>query len=494
MKKLKTKIAWLSASLLTVGFTLFLLLTPALTAQEINNSVEAKNYLARFQYIFQYVLQAYVDEVDPKELYEGALNGMFETLDDPYSYYLSTEDLEDMNNTTVGRYSGVGLYISRNVPVDEKLTDQEIKAPEDWPEMDTVGDKELPYIRVVAPIEQSPAYRKGIHAGDYIIAIEGYSTENMSLDDASSRLKGIAGTEVNTTILRGENIIFDVEIPRANIEIPTVKEAMIQEEIGYIRIITFTPYTEPRVKEAVEKLRSQGCSALIIDLRGNGGGLMDPTIEIADMFLSSGPIVSTKGKLASENESFPADSDMLVEADLPIAVLIDEGSASASEILAGALKDTGRAFLIGRTSFGKGVVQKVIPLGREGFKLTVSRYYTPDGVNIHSTGIEPDLNLEEDELSEEESQSLKRLFEERLISNFVDNIQRPSEAEQKAFARRLINDEGITLEFQLLMRLIRTEIFRRMDFPPVYDLEYDPVLKTAVEMLEAGEIRSEYQG
>lgn len=488
MKQIRNRLAWLMVAIVTVSFSLFLIITPTLSAQS-SSSVEVKNYLARFQYIFQYILQAYVDEVDPKQLYEGALNGMFDTLDDPWSYYLSEDDMEDLNNnTTVGRYGGVGLYIARPVPVDEKDKGKVMKIPDQWPELDTTKE-DLPFIKVVSPIEDTPAYRKGIHSGDYIIAIGDQSTENMTSDDASGKMKGLPGTDVTVTILRGKNIIFDVTITRASIEIPTVKEAMIPGRIGYIRIIQFSPYTEPRVREALKTLNSQGYDSLIIDVRGNGGGLLNAAVNIIDMFLSSGPIVSTKGRIAEENKVFNATSSLEVAADVPIAILIDGGSASASEILAGAFKDTGRGYLIGNTSFGKGLVQTVVPLGREGFKLTISRYYTPSGVNINGTGIEPNLKIAEPELNDEENASLKKLFEEHLVENFVNGNPKPSEQEQKAFARRLKQEEEITLPFDLLMRLIRGEVFRRMDQPPVYDLDYDPVLKKAVSLLETGAIQ-----
>ncbi len=485
MKKIRNRLSWLIVSVLTIGFTLFLIITPTLSAQMLP-SQEVNNYLTRFQYIFQYVLRAYVDEVDPQELYEGALKGMFETLDDPYSYYLTRDDMEDMSDTTVGRYGGVGLYISRPLPVEETEEGEEEEKRPDF--LDATGDKSLPYIRVVAPIEDTPAYRKGIHAGDYIIAIEGTSTRGLNTDEAADILRGIPGTDVTITILRGKNITFDVTLNRANIEIPTVKEATIPDRIGYIRIIQFSPYTETRVREALETFRTQGYDSLIIDVRGNPGGLLGSVVNTMDLFLSSGTIVSTKSRLPEENEVFSATPSVLVDPDIPIAVLINEGSASASEILAGAFKDTGRGYLIGSTSFGKGLVQKVVPLVREGFKLTISRYYTPAGINIDKTGIEPDLTVAEPDLSEEENESLKRLLEERMVEQFINGNPKPSETEQKAFARRLQNEENINLQFDLLMRLIRSEAFRRMDQPPVYDLDYDPALKKAVEMLREGKI------
>jgi carboxyl-terminal processing protease len=492
MKMTRKRLPRLLTTMVTVSFSLFLIFAPTASAQSLS-SVEVQNYLARFQYIFQYVLQSYVNEVDPQTLYEGALNGLFSTLEDPYSYYLTEEDLEDMSGTTVGRYGGVGLYISRPLQPEKGETDEISLPPQDErPFLDATSSKSLPYIRVVAPIEGTPAYRQGIHAGDYIIGINGRSTVNLNTDEAADILRGLPGTDVNITILRGRNITFEVTLTRAQIEIPTVKEAMIPGEIGYIRVIQFTPFTHQRIKEALDNFSSRNYQGLIIDVRGNPGGLLRSVVDTMDLFLPSGTIVSTKSRIPEENEFFSAGPQVSVSEDLPVVVLIDEGSASASEILAGAFKDTGRGYLIGDTSFGKGTVQKVIPLGREGFKLTISRYYTPAGIDINATGIEPHLKIVEPELSDEENESLKRIFEERLVEEYVNTNPKATEQQQRAFAREL-QQEGINLDFDLLMRIIRNELFRRVDVPPVYDLEYDPPLKKAVEMLRAGEISRELE-
>jgi carboxyl-terminal processing protease len=207
-----------------------------------------------------------------------------------------------------------------------------------------------------------------------------------------------------------------------------------------------------------------------------------------DLFLDEGLIVSTRSRIPQENEEYRADAEVQVPTDIPIAVLIDKGSASASEILAGAFDDSGRGALIGETTFGKGSVQRIIPFGRGGFKLTISRYFTPDGVNIDKVGIEPNVVVKEPDLSDTENDALKRIFEENLIKNFVDKNPEADEAERQAFIDRLQREEGLDLSDRQLGRLLRNEYHRRMDFPPVYDLEYDRQLQKAVELIKNGNI------
>jgi carboxyl-terminal processing protease len=268
---------------------------------------------------------------------------------------------------------------------------------------------------------------------------------------------------------------------------------MIRDTIGYIRIIQFTPYTDDRVQEVLREFKQQNYSKLIIDVRQNPGGLLTSVTDTVDLIQSEGTIVSTRSRIAQENEVFNADPAREVAPDIPIVVLIDQGSASASEILAGALKDTGRGILIGQTSFGKGSVQKIIPFGRSGFKLTISRYYTPSGVNIDKVGIDPDIEVKEPELTEEDNDDLKQIFEKRLLSKFVDEKPEASESEKEAFVERLRSEYNIKIEDRVLHRLLRNEFHRRMDFPPVYDLEYDQTLQKAVEVLEEGSISEMFE-
>ncbi len=465
--KNKERFFWIILSAILIVFSGVTFFAPGLWAYQSNS--ETREYLSRFEYLFNFLIENYVDEVPVEVLYEGALKGLFESLDDDYSYYLTADDMQDMNDTTTGRFGGVGLYISKPAPGNS------LEDPLDR------------FVQVVSPIEDTPAYRAGVHAGDYITMIEGNSVVDLTIDDVVDQLRGAPGTDVVVTILRGKDIEFEITLTRAIIEIPTVKEAMLPGNIGYLRIIQFTPFTDDRVKEAIKYFEDNSYTSLIIDVRGNPGGLLDSVAAIGDYFLSSGPIVTTKSRIKSENEVFMSTRSVLVPEDMPIAVLIDKGSASASEILAGALKDTGRGTLIGETTFGKGSVQKVMSFYDGGLKLTIARYYTPADINIDKIGIDPDREVKERELTDEETESLGRILKENLISDFVKNHSSADKNTRDGFIRELKQD-GIVLEDRIIEKLIRNEYNRSLDIPPVYDLDYDIILQEAVRMINTGEI------
>ena len=463
----KEKYYWVFLTLVISTGIIFFSVSPAVSAQDTNQ--ERVEYITVLDQVMRFIQNYYVDDVDPKVLFEGAMKGMFESLDDPYSVYLTASDMSDLSDTTTGKFGGVGMYISKFYG-------------------DTSYDEEhLPFVRVVAPIEGTPAYRLGVSAGDYIIKIDNKSTENMTLDEVMSLLRGEAGTNVNVTFLRGDNIIFSLDVTRENIVVPTVKSGMIEKNIGYVRIIQFTPMTAGKVKEALEDFKKKNYKSVIIDLRGNPGGLLSSVTDIADYFLSGEVIVSTRSKIPSENKIYRAERETLVPEDFPIVVLLDKGSASASEILSGALKDNKRAFILGETSYGKGSVQQVRTIGDGGFKLTMSRYYTPDGINIDKIGIDPDLEVKEDEFSEAEAEAYKNIIENFLIQDFVKKNPSPDEAVISRYISDLARD-NIVLKERVIRKLIRNELNKTNNNPPVYDLEYDIVLQKAVQILEEGKV------
>ncbi|WP_319416141.1 S41 family peptidase [Marispirochaeta aestuarii] len=459
------------ATVLAVFISFSALSNPVLTAE--SQTENTQEYLNMFNFLFRYVQDNYVEEIDPETLYMGAIKGLFESLDDPYSVYLTKNDMRLLRNTTTGRFGGVGLIISK---------------PDPSLELEPTPRRPYPqYVEVVSPIEGAPAYRAGIHAGDHITAVEGESTEELTLDEVVDKLKGPPGTEVKVKILRRDSISFDVTITRAIIEVPTIKQDMIGN-IAYLRIVDWTPYTDDRVREAFDFFEERGYRSIIVDVRGNPGGLLDSVVDVADLFLDSGTIVSTRSRIPSENKRFTADSSTEIPETVPVIVLVDKGSASASEIFAGAMKDSGRGYLIGETTYGKGSVQWVREFGETGFKLTIARYYTPAGISVDEVGVEPDLGIPPEELSEEEQASLQQIFENNTIVSFVEENPREDPEKVDAFIDRLRN-QGISLDERDIRFLVRSEYNRRMDFPPVYDLEFDKVLQRAVEMLESGEVR-----
>lgn len=459
---------------LWIGVTTFLglalvaiLVAPEVLAQS-RGATRHERYFRNFEAAFQILLDNYVEEVDPQVLYDGAMKGMFESVDDPYTMFIGeTNEIQNLSDTTSGQFGGVGLFIEKEV----------------YNETNPAG--RMNFVRVVAPIEGTPAFKAGIHAGDYISVIDGVSAEGYTTEEVSAKLRGEPGTGVEVTFIRGEDITYKLVITRAIIEIPTVKYDIINSHIGYLRIIQFTPHTADRVREALDHFKKNRCDRYIIDVRNNPGGLLKSVVDIANFFFDSGTIVSTKSRIESESIVFRATRRKIVPDDIPITVLIDEGSASASEILTGAMKDRGRATIIGTKSYGKASVQQVIDLDNQKLRLTTAKYLTPDGHDINKKGIEPDILVEEKKFSDEEIASYKKLIEQNLIGGFLEQHPDPSEAAVSGFCKKLKAD-GIVLEERYIRMLIKREKERKMDNPPIYDLEFDRVLNRAIDFLESG--------
>jgi carboxyl-terminal processing protease len=422
---------------------------------------DVRRYTSLIQSIFDFIQRHYVEEVDPRVLYEGAMKGMLNALEDPYSSFLAEAEMEDLNDTTQGSFGGVGLYISK--PLEQ------------------TGGKP-PYVEVASPIEDTPGWRAGISPGDLIIEIDGESTDVLTMDEVLARLRGVPGVEIKLLIRRGEKLEFPVSLTRAIIEVPTTKYAMI-DDIGYLRLITFTPMTVDRAREAVEEFKAKNFKGLILDLRNNYGGLLQSAVGIGDLFLEGGVVVSTKSRIPTENAVFNARRSTAVPADIPMVVLINRGSASASEIVAGALKDRGRAYLVGEKSFGKGSVQQVYNLDKSGFKITTARYYTPSDVNIDKIGIPPDREIKFPEFTDEDAEKLNELMAANRIPSFVADNPNAGKDLVNDFARQLGTEYH--LDMALVSRLIRNEQ-NRTSIAPVYDLEYDVQLQEAVNILRGG--------
>jgi carboxyl-terminal processing protease len=310
----------------------------------------------------------YVDPVDDHELMQHAIRGMLSSLD-AHSAFLDEGDLEDLQVASEGSYSGIGIEVS----YEEGL------------------------IIVVAPIEGSPAEHAGLATGDIIVAIDGHEVKTAGLAESVGRMRGPPGTRVRVTVDRdGSAEPLEFSIERAEIELQSVRSAMLEPGYGYLRISQFSETTLPDLEAAVTALQDESglpLRGVVLDLRGNPGGILEAGVDVADLFLDSGLIVSATGRTSDARFRMEATPGDIIDG-APIAVLVNGGSASASEIVAGALHDNGRALLVGRTTFGKGSVQTVLPLsGGRAIKLTTSRYYTPSGTSIHERGIEPDVVL-----------------------------------------------------------------------------------------------------
>jgi carboxyl-terminal processing protease len=469
IKHKKTSFTWVWVLATVIFCVLFsFALIPGVAAQGSANSdaenlqAQIRNYLNTMQTVYDFIIRGYVDEVDPRLLFEGAMRGMFEALEDPYSTFLTESDMKDMGDTTQGTFGGVGLNITKSVG----------PRPDGKPS----------WVEVVSPIEDTPGWRAGINPGDFIVEIDGEPTAPLSMDEVLSRLRGTPGEDVRLLIRRGERMIFPVTVTRAVIVVPTVKHAMIGDT-GYLRLITFTPYTAERAREAINEFRENNYKSLILDLRNNYGGRLDAAVEIANLFLDGGLVVRIRSRIRSENRDFNANRTTLVPADIPVVVLINRGSASASEIVAGALKDRGRAYLVGENTFGKGSVQQIYPLSGVGFKMTTARYFTPSDVNIDKIGIPPDHEVRLPEYTEEDAERLNELINANRIPQFAEQNPQASAAQIDGFARILERDYN--LDLTLLRRLIRNEL-NRTSIAPVYDLEYDIQLQEAINILRSG--------
>ncbi|MBC7420420.1 MAG: S41 family peptidase [Bdellovibrio sp.] len=326
--------------------------------------------LQNFSKILNLVQQYYVEEVDTKKLVNGAIKGMLRELD-PHTNYMPPEIFKDFESETSGEFGGLGIEIS----IQNGL------------------------LTIISPIEDAPAWIAGIKPGDKIVAIDGQSTKGFSLVEASALLKGKRGSKTTLSVVRdGQEKPLDYLITRGSVKIKSIKPTLLDDGFLYVKITSFIEHTSGDLEKALVdfKKRSNGkIEGILIDLRRNPGGLLDQAIKVSDLFLKEGVIVSTIGRDAKNKEVSYA-SKKAQFADIPVVILINEFSASASEIVAGALQDNKRAVIVGERSFGKGSVQSVIKLGDgSGLKLTVARYYTPSGVSIQSEGIKPDIEIED---------------------------------------------------------------------------------------------------
>lgn len=323
---------------------------------------ETYEELKTFSEVLNQVQKHYVDETKPKDLIQGAIRGMLSTLD-PHSAYMTPEMYKEMQVETKGEFGGVGIQIG-------------------------VKDSRL---AVIAPIEGTPAHRAGIKAGDFIVKVNEDTTKDLTLMDAVQKMRGPKGSKVNLTIQRDgtpDPLIFT--LVRDTIKIESVKSKVI-ENLGYVRLTQFQEATGRDLARAIKQFRDQKVQGTILDLRNNPGGLLTAAVDVSEQFLPSGKlVVYTKSREGKKDEWFAKSKDQME--DLPVIILVNEGSASASEIVAGALQDWGRAVVVGTTSFGKGSVQTILPLGDgSGLRLTTAKYYTPKGRSIQSTGITPDI-------------------------------------------------------------------------------------------------------
>ena len=322
-----------------------------------------------FGEVLNKINKEYVEEIDQSEAMDAAINGVLQSLD-PYSAYMSPESFENMQTETSGEFGGLGIEVSMEAGV----------------------------VKVISPLDDSPAYEAGVKAGDYIVKINNIQVQGKTLNEAVEIMRGPVGSEIEITVRRkGVKKALVFNITRKIIKVRSVKSKIIDNNIGYIRLTAFNENSSNQIKKKINEFnKNENIEKFILDLRNNPGGLLSQAIKITDFFLSSGEIVSTKSRQENENRKWFAQAGDILNGET-LVVLINNGSASASEIVAGALKDHKRAILVGENSYGKGSVQSIIPLRNKGaIRLTISKYYLPSGESISEVGVSPDIVVAED--------------------------------------------------------------------------------------------------
>ena len=357
--------------------------------------------LRTFAEVLDRVKAAYVEPVDDKTLLENAIKGMLSNLD-PHSAYLGPEDFQELQESTSGEFGGLGIEVGM----------------------------EDGFVKVVSPIDDTPASRAGIEAGDLIVKINGAPTRGQTMTEAVDKMRGKIGQKITLTLVRDGGTPFDVTLARAIIQVKSVKSQLLESGYGYIRITQFQVKTGEEVGKALAKLRKDNngkLRGLVLDLRNNPGGVLQSAVEVADHFLTKGLIVYTKGRIANSELRFSADPADASDG-VPLVVLINGGSASASEIVAGALQDQKRAVLMGTDSFGKGSVQTVLPLANDrALKLTTALYYTPNGRSIQAQGIVPDIEVRPAKLTAEvDTENFKEADLQGHLGNGNGGADRPT--------------------------------------------------------------------
>ena len=352
--------------ILTKKFFLFFIILLFTFQKSFSENTDIYKKIDLFGEVLEKISKEYVDEVDQSKSMDAAINGLLQSLD-PYSAYMTPESFEGMQTETSGKFGGLGIEVGMESGV----------------------------VKVITPIDNTPASKAGLKAGDYIVKIDGVQVQGKSLMDAVDLMRGLVGSSIEITDRRrGVKKALIFNITREIIQVQSVKSELIDNNIGYIRLTSFNENSSDQIKEKVKKLnKNKNLKGYILDLRNNPGGLLSQAIKISDFFLENGEIVSTKSRQASENRKWFAKKGDLTNGKTLI-ILINYGSASASEIVAGALKDHKRAILVGENSYGKGSVQSIIPLKNRGaIRLTIAKYYLPSGKSISKVGVTPDIEV-----------------------------------------------------------------------------------------------------
>jgi carboxyl-terminal processing protease len=427
--------------------------TPAFQTQEGKLPLQE---LRNFTEIFDRIRNAYVEPVDDKTLLQYAIDGMLSNLD-PHSDYLLPEDFSELQEHTSGKFGGLGIEVA----VEEGL------------------------IKVVSPIDDTPAEKAGIKSGDFIVSLDGKPVREMSLTDAIGQMRGEPGTDIELSIRRnGEKELLEFVLTRAEIKVASVRGENLGDGIGYLRITQFQDKSGTELIAAIKELQQKATenkeqlNGLVLDLRNNPGGVLGAAVEVSNAFLNSGLIVYTEGRISESDFRYSATEETIAE-DIPLIVLINGGSASASEIVAGALQDHKRAVIVGTQSFGKGSVQSVLPIaGNKAIKLTTARYFTPNGRSIQAQGIQPDVFVEQSEVTTYE----QSYYKESDLSGHLSNGNSEEESEKTHESDHQVSDDLLSKDFQLY------QAYTLLKGWSVFQHHAKPATEKAALLLEDAEI------
>jgi len=423
-------IATLGAAALAIG--VFAWSAPAFAVDAKKNDEETYRLLALFGDVFERVRAEYVEPPSEEEMIEAAITGMLAALD-PHSSFLNAKSYKEMQVNTRGEFGGLGIQVTM----------------------------EAGFVKVISPIDDTPAFRAGIESGDIITHLDGETVQGLTLAQAVDKMRGKVGSDIRLTVAREGREPFDVTITRSVIKITSVR-SRVEGKVGYVRITSFNEQTDKGLERAIKKLKDEigkDIQGYVLDLRNNPGGLLDQAIAVSDAFLDRGEIVSTRSRKPEDTQRFNAREGDLAEG-LPVVVLINGGSASASEIVAGALQDHRRAVLLGTKSFGKGSVQTIMPLSGNGaMRLTTARYYTPSGRSIQAKGVEPDIEVKQAKFEEIKSNRPSRSEADLRgaldteSKDEADKEKAPAEGEEKAGEAKEAQDYQLSRALDLIRGL-----------------------------------------
>jgi len=445
-----------------IGIALSILLIVVGAAGQLHGNsgpetISEQGYISLYHTILHHIKEDYVEEINSKDLWKNAIEGMLKATDDEHTIFLDTDEYSDLKTGTKGDFGGLGIEIAMR---DSILT-------------------------VVTPMEDTPAMRAGLQSGDKIVEIEGKSTREMTLQEAVKQLRGTPGTTVNISIAReGEEELIKVDIVREVIKITIVESGIIEKNnIGYIKLKQFAETATMDMANAIHDLEAKKVKGIILDLRNNPGGLLTAAIDISNFFIKEGVIVSTRGRHKINDKIEHADPRKVIAGDMPLVILVNGGSASASEIVTGAIKDHKRGIIVGTKTFGKGSVQSVIPMEFDtALKMTIQKYYTPSGESIHKKGIEPNIVVKPYEFTRDERRHFHDLTEAKILEKFVKDHKTYNE-ESVARLKTLLKEKGFALSDYATRFVLKQEI-TSLGKRPLYDLELDTQLIKGVQQFK----------